>query len=323
MELKKLVLRPIALWMIVASILSVITVFLLTFDFKMLSTIIGYLLLLLVVFLGVYEIGTVRSLWMSQEGEWSGILKAIGINIPFRIYFVLMLFATYKANMVASERSLLDYLLVLNIITLVVELVAVVFVYVKKPYFQPPQEEVEAMLRRVKTAAKSVMKCPHCREVVEADWTCCPSCGTELPRMCTGCGAPIKHGDEKCSACGAEVARVMAIDGLIHTLQDLSEQPASPETRSVRYARYAEALLKGGRLDDAIESYRKAIHFTQFDRKRTNFMVKMAVVYENSGRRKEAMEMLEAAIQLDPLDWAGAVKKKNLFLSGPTCEVKA
>ncbi|OPY33391.1 MAG: Tetratricopeptide repeat protein [Methanomassiliicoccales archaeon PtaU1.Bin124] len=323
MDLKKVVLRPIAMWMIVAGLLSIITVFSLTFNLKVLSTVIGYLLLLLVVFLAVYELGVVRSLWIVQEGEYESIIRGIGLNIPFRLLYIGLLFTAYAPNMAAGTRGTVDLLLVLNVITLFVEVLAFAFVYVKKAYFSPPQEEVEAMMKRVQTSAKLVSKCPHCQDVVETEWTCCPGCGSELPHFCAGCGAPVKHGDMKCAACGRELAKAVAVEGLIRTLKDLSEQPATPETRSVRYARYAEALLKGGHLDEAIESYRKAIQFTQFPRKRTNFMVKMANVYQNSGRTKEAEEMLDAALALDPSDWAEAAKKKELLRRGPTCEVKA
>lgn len=323
MEAKKLILRPIALWVIVAGFLSMVTVFLLTFSFQMLSTVIGFLLLLLGVFLAYYEMGTFRPLWDTQEGEWGTALRGIGINVPFRIYYILLLLAAYAPNMASSDRELLDILLVLNVVTLLVEVTGFAVVYVKKSFFQPPKEEVEAMMRRVQTTVKAASVCPKCQEIVESEWSCCPNCGTELPKYCAGCGAAVKHTDPKCAQCGAEIAKVVAIEGLIKTLHEQSEQQAFPETRSIRYARYAEALLKGGRLEEAIEAYRSAIHYTQFDRKRTNFMVKMAEVYGNSGKKKEALDMLDAAMQLDPQDWAGAAKKKVAIMAGPSCDVKA
>lgn len=322
MEKKFLVLRPLAIWMVVASILSIITVFLLTFYYQQLSSVAGFLLLLVVIFLAVYELGTVRSLWMSQEGEWGSILRAIGVNIPFRAYFVFLLWNSYTPHMVTSDRNLLDAMLILNVATLIVETYAFALVLIKKSYFQPSQEEVENVLRRVQTTVKASDSCPNCKEIVEADWCCCPNCGTELPRFCASCNAPVRPNDIKCSECGAEVAKIAAIESLIATLKNLAEEPASSETRSVRYARLGEALLKGGRLDEAIEAYRTAIHYTQFDRKRTNFMVKMAVIYNNSGKVEEAGQMLDAALQLDPEDWAGAAKKKE-SLGQCGCATKA
>lgn len=250
-------------------------------------------------------------------------MRGIGINVPFRIYYVLLILAAYAPNMASSEREMLDVLMVLNVITLLVEVAGFAVVYVKKSFFQPPKEEVESMLRRVQTTVKAASVCPKCHEIVEADWSCCPNCGTGLPKFCAGCNATVKHTDLKCAQCGAEIAKVDAIENLIKTLHEQSEQQAFPETRSIRYARYADALLKGGRLDDAIEAYRSAIHYTQFERKRTNFMVKMAEVYGNSGKKKEALEMLDAALVLDPQDWAGAAKKKVAIMAGPTCDVTA
>jgi tetratricopeptide (TPR) repeat protein len=85
----------------------------------------------------------------------------------------------------------------------------------------------------------------------------------------------------------------------------------------VRYEKYAEALIKGGRTDEAIEAYRTAIHYTQFYRKQTNFMVKMAMVYHNTGRDRQALDLCDAAMELDPQDWAGAKQLKDQILAGP------
>jgi len=83
---------------------------------------------------------------------------------------------------------------------------------------------------------------------------------------------------------------------------------AAPETRSARYARLGDGLLKVGQLDEAVEAFRTAIHYTNFDRKRTNFMVKMAVVMANKGSIAEADQLLDAALKLDPQDISGAQK---------------
>ncbi|MCG7840541.1 MAG: hypothetical protein MIO87_01380, partial [Methanomassiliicoccales archaeon] len=73
------------------------------------------------------------------------------------------------------------------------------------------------------------------------------------------------------------------------------------------------------RLDEAVEAFRTAIHYTQFNRKRTNFMVKMAVVMANKGRLQEADQLLGAAIQLDPEDVAGAKRVLEELRKPPTC----
>jgi tetratricopeptide (TPR) repeat protein len=94
-------------------------------------------------------------------------------------------------------------------------------------------------------------------------------------------------------------------------LKETAELQASPETRSARYARYAEAQLKAGDAKGAVESYRKAIHYTEFKKKQTNFMVKMARVLSNTGCKQDAMQILDAALQLDPQDWAGAARVRE------------
>jgi len=80
------------------------------------------------------------------------------------------------------------------------------------------------------------------------------------------------------------------------------------ETRSARYARLAEAQLKSGDVDGAVDSYQKAIRSTEFNRKRTNFMVKMALILYNSGKKEDAMKLLESSLEMEPEDWAGARK---------------
>ncbi len=163
-------------------------------------------------------------------------------------------------------------------------LIAFVIIYVNKDFFAPPKEDIEASMKRLKvTGVKTVFDCPNCKSLVEADWHSCPSCGTVLPKFCVNCGTPVDENIKQCPKCGTEIRASVAIANLIETLRQTAELPASPETKSVRYEKYAEALIKGGRTDEAIEAYRTAIHYTQFYRKQTNFMVKMAVVYHNTG----------------------------------------
>jgi tetratricopeptide (TPR) repeat protein len=91
----------------------------------------------------------------------------------------------------------------------------------------------------------------------------------------------------------------------------LTEEEAKPEAKSARYARLAEAYLKSGEIEQALETYRKAIHFTEFDRKRCNFLVKMATILHNAGRDEEAMKILDTSLELDPQDVAGAMATKG------------
>jgi tetratricopeptide (TPR) repeat protein len=157
-----------------------------------------------------------------------------------------------------------------------------------------------------KATVKTVSECPNCHEIVEKEWVLCPQCGTSLPRLCANCGKPLTVRADKCMNCGAVIEKQESIKKGVQTLIALSEEEAKPEARSVRYARLAEAYLKNGEIDLALETYRKAIHFSEFDRKRCNFLVKMANILHNVGRDEEAMKMLDAALELDPMDTAGA-----------------
>jgi len=110
---------------------------------------------------------------------------------------------------------------------------------------------------------------------------------------------------------------------MVDALRKTAELDASPETRSARYARLGDGLLKIGQLDEAVEAFKTAIHYTKYDRKRTNFMVKMAVVMANKGRLDEADQLLDAALKLDPQDVSGAQKVMEELHKAPETEVCA
>ena len=168
--------------------------------------------------------------------------------------------------------------MILSIISAVVEISVLIVAIKKKEYFQPSKEELENALRKVGGATvKSVSECPRCKELVELDWSLCPNCGSALPKFCANCGEELKIIQDTCPKCGAKVEAPASLKAMIQTLKASAESPAMQETRSARYARLAEAQLKGGDVEGAIESYKKAIQYTEFNRKRTNFMVKMAV----------------------------------------------
>ena len=200
-------------------------------------------------------------------------------------------------------------LVVLSIVSAAVEVSILIIATIKKVYFQPSREELENALRKVSGAAiKSVSECPKCKELVELDWSSCPNCGSALPKYCAGCGEELKTIQDTCPRCGAKVETTESLKAMVQTLKASVESPAMQETRSARYARLAEAQLKSGEVQDAIESYRKAIQCTEFNRKRTNFMVKMALILYNTGKKEEAMKLLETSLEMEPEDWAGARK---------------
>lgn len=181
-----------------------------------------------------------------------------------------------------------------------------------KKAFMPSEEEVKTALSRMgAVTVRTVSECPKCQEIVEKDWVQCPQCGTRLPQLCANCGKSLPPKVDTCPSCGMAAGRNEAAQRNISNLKELTEQPAQPESRSVRYARLAEAYLKAGEPDNALESYRKAIHYTEFDRKRSNFMVKMANILNSEGRESEAVQVLDAALALDPNDETGASALKS------------
>ncbi len=294
MKVKKPVLLLPAIGLIFAGLILIISPATAIFIFKSVGTVFGIVLMLLFAVVGIWEISLSRTIASSQVGEWPGIMKALIIAVILRL---IALFLTA------------DLVQLLNIVALGLEVLAIVLVYVYRPSFMPNQEEVAAALKRFSTVAvKTSAHCPKCKSVVEADWTLCPDCGTRLPKYCAKCNTKVMENETFCSKCGNKIEAPASLLLTVETLRKTAEMDAAPETRSARYARLGDGLLKVGQLDEAVEAFRTAIHYTNFDRKRTNFMVKMAVVMANKGSIAEADQLLDAALKLDPQDVSGAQK---------------
>jgi tetratricopeptide (TPR) repeat protein len=248
-----------------------------------------------------------RTIATSQVGEWPGIVKALVIGLVLRLVAIFL-----------TE----DLIQLLNQVAGGVEVLALVLVFVYKSSFMPSKEEVAAALKRFSSVTvKAGAQCPKCKAVVEAEWTLCPDCGTRLPKYCANCGTKVNEGETACCKCGMKIEVAPSLVLMVETLRRTAELEAAPETRSARYARLGDGLLKVGQLDEAVEAFRTAIHYTQFDRKRTNFMVKMAVVMANKGSIAEADQLLDAALKLDPEDVAGAKKVTAELHKAPDTEV--
>lgn len=145
-------------------------------------------------------------------------------------------------------------------------------------------------------------------------WDSCPNCGTKLPKLCAKCGEPIEELSSKCPHCGAEIESTHVLEGDIDSLRKSAEEDVAPETKASRYSKLAEVQLKAGENEAALDSYTDAISYTEFDRKRCYFMVRMASILNNMGREEEAIEILDEAIRLDPQDYAGAQELKDEIL---------
>jgi tetratricopeptide (TPR) repeat protein len=243
---------------------------------------------------GVWEISMSRTVATSQVGEWPSIMKTLMVAL------VMRLIAIWLTD---------ELVQLLNLGAMGVEVLALGLVYMYKPSFMPSKAEVESALKRFSSVTvKAGAQCPKCKAVVEAEWTLCPDCGTRLPRFCAKCGTKIKENESVCCKCGTKIEVPASLVLMVETLKKTAALDAAPETRSARYARLGDGLLKIGQLDEAVEAFKTAIHYTQFDRKRTNFMVKMAVVMANKGSIAEADQLLDAALKLDPQDVSGAQK---------------
>ncbi len=315
MQRKNMLLKPMAAWLIIAGLLIVISIFYAIFAAHTIGVIDGILLMLVLVLVAAWEMTVARSVWGSQVGERENIIRSMTVSLLARAFLIYLIFdvnafdkISHFGNLNSSQQTGL-VLSVLSIISGVIELSVLIIAIRKKEYFQPSKEELENALRKIGGAAvKSVSECPKCSELVELEWTLCPNCGSTLPKYCASCGEELNTVQDVCPKCGTKVEAPMSLKAMIQTLKASAESPAMQETRSARYARLAEAQLKGGDVEGAVESYKKAVQFTEFSRKRTNFMVKMAVILNNTGRKDDAMKLLEASLEMEPEDWAGAKK---------------
>jgi tetratricopeptide (TPR) repeat protein len=329
------VLKPAALVLVIGGIFTIIIGFYVFVgrSAAVYGTLVGVLIMLLYLIIGGLEVSTARPMWRSEQGGYRGIMVAVGFSMLLRLYGIFLMWQIYGKDRVSlepgtrtpkAEDLFLTGLNSINIVIVVAEWVILWLVYTKRETFMPSQAEIQATLKRVGgPKVHTVSECPNCHELVEKDWELCPQCGTRLPRRCANCGAMLPPGVGKCPNCGVTVVRSEAVLKSIQNLMRTSEEEARPEARSVRYARLAEAYLKAGEPDQALEAYRKAVHYTDFDRKRTNFMVKMAVILHNAGRNEEASKMIEGAMQLDPQDFAGAsVVRDQIAASGLVAKAK-
>ncbi|MDD1771288.1 MAG: zinc ribbon domain-containing protein [Methanomassiliicoccales archaeon] len=293
-KMKKPVLLIPALGVIFAGIMLIISPALAIFAYESVGSIAGVVLMLLFVVVSFWLMSTSRAILGTQVGEWPGIMKALVISL------VLQLVAVALTK---------DIVFILNLVAAGLEGLALLLVYVYKPSFMPTAAEAEAAMRRfARVSIKTASKCPKCTAMVESEWTLCPECGTSLPRFCAKCNTNINENETACSKCGAVIETPASLLIMVNTLRKTAELEAEPETRSARYARLGDGLLKIGHLDEAVEAFRTAINYTKYDRKRTNFMVKMAVVMANKGNLNEADRLLADALRIDPQDVAGANK---------------
>ncbi|MDD1767308.1 MAG: tetratricopeptide repeat protein [Methanomassiliicoccales archaeon] len=296
-------LKPAAIWLVVGGILTFVASIWIFIGESVFGTTLGTLIVLLLFLIGGLEISSSKTVWRAEIGGWRGVMMAVGLSVLFRIIMVYLSkdFYLFWTGAAIGVGEFLIFLLL----------------YAKRDLFLPSEEERAAVMGKIEASSvKTVAECPSCHAIVEPDWESCPDCGVSLPKLCASCGEPLERGVAKCPCCGAEVEKSASVMKMIKVLRASAEEDVPPETKSSRYARLAEGLLKSGEIQAALDSYEKAIENTGFARKRCHFMVKMATILKNTGRTEEAVTLLDEAIASDTEDYAGAAKLKNEILSG-------
>lgn len=315
------ILKPIGAWYMGGGILTILSAILVCLvEFK-LGALLAFPALILLILVGTTELSTGRNIYASQAGSYRGIVSGSMMTILARLLFIGVLWGSVIQVTSEGIKFVLPSLTMdvmafyLNVVWLAIE--AVLFVYLSRhrEYFMV----VETDCTRPDLAScsiKSVSECPHCHEVVETYWQSCPYCGTDLPRVCAECGGDLGHMLMKCPHCGAEIMESESLKKTIEMFEKLTQEKTLPETKAIHYARLAEALLKNGQGDEAVQAYRKAISLTEFPVKRSNFMVQAARILKNTGHNVEATQLLNEAMAIDPMDRAGASKVRAEMASG-------
>jgi tetratricopeptide (TPR) repeat protein len=304
LKVKKLILLLPSIGVIFAGLILIISPVMAIFAFKTLDAVTGIMAMLLFTVVGIWEMSVSRAIAGTQLGEWSGIVRTLIVSLSLRLIILFLM---------------VDLLFMLNLVALGLEGLALSLVFINRALFMPTEEEIQSSLKRFsRVSVKTVSQCPKCSAVVETEWTLCPDCGSRLPRFCVKCNAEIKEGEQTCCNCGTVIEVPQSLLNMVETLRMTADMDGAPETRSARYARLGDGLLKVGKLDEAVDAFKKAIDSTQFTRKRTNFMVKMAVVMANKGHLDEAEKLLNEAVAIDPDDVAGAKMVMEELRKPPT-----
>jgi tetratricopeptide (TPR) repeat protein len=292
--------RLAGLLMLVGGVMTLVSPMMLILDMRI-DTVLGIILVLVYILVCSFEIGAAKTVFRAEMGGWGAVMQALVFTLLARI---LMLFLSQGWYFYA------------NAFLGVGELSILVVLYRRKDLFMPSEEEMEVTMRRMEgPTVRVASECPTCHEMVEMNWESCPYCGTKLTKHCGNCGEPLEEGMAICQNCGTPVESLETIDRTIESLRLSVEEVESQEAKASQYAKLAENLLKTGDNDGALDAYTEAIKATEFTRKRSYFMVKMANVLRNIGQESEALDILETAMKLDPQDYAGAGEMRDSILS--------
>jgi tetratricopeptide (TPR) repeat protein len=311
---KKALLKPLSVLYIVGGIVTIISAIFLGLIKLRLGAILAIPSLVVFLLVAATELSAGRTTWRSEVGSWRSIVSTSVMVLLVRALFIYL--GLPDANVAGAfffdSGDAWNVLFYANVVLLVTEVLVLVYISRHSEFFM--LQECDPSENRPDLASctvKSVSECPACHEVVETYWQSCPYCGTSLPHICAECGGELGAMLTKCPHCGKEVMQSISLKKTIDTFQKLAREDALPETKAIRFARLAEALLKNGQADEAVTAYRQAIEFTRFTRKRTNFMVQAARILKNTGHQAEASKLLDDALALDPQDYAGAAAIKS------------
>ncbi len=302
MSRSPVLLKLAGIWMIIGGLITLITPMMLILDTRV-EAVLGIIIVLIFILICSFEVGAAKVVFRAERGGWGGVMQALIFTLLAR---ALMLFLAQ------------DWYLYANVILGAGELGILLVLYREKELFMPPEEEMKKTMKRLAgPTVKVASECPTCHEMVELNWESCPYCGTKLTKQCGNCGEVLEEGVAICPKCGTPVESVEAISKTIESLRISVKELESPEARASQYAKLGDNLLKTGDNRGALDAYTEAIEATEYTRKRSYFMVKMARILKNIGSTKEALEILDSAVELDPDDYAGAAEIKRKILSPP------
>jgi tetratricopeptide (TPR) repeat protein len=299
-----ILLKLSGIWMLVGAIIMLLSPMLLIYE-RRIDTVVGIILVLIFILVASFEVGAAKVTFRTEVGGWGGVVQALVFAILAKL--LILIWAQ-------------DWYFYLNIVFAVGEFGILAVVYRRKDLFMPPLEEIETTMKRLSgPKVKVASECPNCHEVVELNWESCPYCGTKLKKLCGNCSQELEEATIICPNCGTPVESVEAITKTIESLRQSLDDVESSEALASQYAKLAENLLKVGDNRGALEAYQEAVKSTEYVRKRSYFMVKMARILKNIGELEEALDILDSAMELDPDDYAGAAEVKKVILS-PTKE---
>lgn len=302
---KEIALKPAGLWMAAGAIITLISPMMLILEQRV-DTVMGVIAALIFILFCSFELGAAKVIWKKEIGGWGGIVQALLVALLAR---ALMLLAAA------------DWYFWANAVLGVGEVIILLSIYRQKELFMPSKEEMEKTLKRLAgPTVEMASECPSCHAVIEPNWESCPYCGTKLQKFCAHCGHELEEGVAICPYCGTSVESLEAINKTVETLHRATQEEVSLETKASRYARLAMNLLKIGNNQGALDAYTEAIRITEFPRKQSYFMVRMAKVLSNMNQTEEALEILDQALELDPEDFAEATKVRQQILSPSTKE---